>query len=97
MTYYNRETGYLDVTYDKSVLRNDKVDFTRYEEIKTKRENGENITYDEFKALMGGVEGTVANKYPTSTMYVWVNSDGAYLQGTFRNSDNLLTFLSGEI
>ena len=92
---YNRLTKEVTIDYDRDSLANSKVNFSRYSELKPKINEG--ISYNDFISYIGGVEGTVIEKSSYSTKYVWVSSDGSYLNGTFSSSSGKCTFASGMI
>ena len=95
MAYYSSAKGTVTIDYDRDSLANSKVNFSRYSDLKEKINEG--ITYDNFISYIGGVEGTLIEKSSYSTKYVWVSSDGSYLNGTFSSSSGKCTFASGMI
>ena len=95
VAYYSSSKGQISIDYDKDSLVNSKVNFSRYSDLKEKINEG--ITYDNFISYIGGVEGTLIEKSSYSTKYVWVSSDGSYLNGTFSSSSGKCTFASGMI
>ena len=52
---------------------------------------------NDFISYIGNVEGTIIEKSSYSTKYVWVSTDGGYLNGTFSSSSGNCTFASGMI
>ena len=95
MAYYSSAKGTVTIDFDRDSLANSKVNFSRYSELKPKINEG--ISYNDFISYIGGVEGTVIEKSSYSTKYVWVSSDGSYLNGTFSSSSGKCTFASGMI
>lgn len=95
VTYYSSAKGTIKIDYDREALANKKVDFSRYNELKEKINDG--ITYNDFISYIGNVDGTIIEKSSYSTKYVWVSSDGGYLNGTFSNSTGKCTLASGMI
>lgn len=95
VTYYSSTKGTIKIDYDREALANKKVDFSRYSELKEKINDG--ITYDDFISYIGNVDGTIIEKSSYSTKYVWVSSDGGYLNGTFSNSTGKCTLATGMI
>lgn len=95
VTYYSSAKGTIKIDYDREALVNKKVDFSRYSELKDKINDG--ITYDDFILYIGNVDGTIIEKSSYSTKYVWVSSDGGYLNGIFSNSTGKCTLASGMI
>jgi hypothetical protein len=72
-----------------------KSDFSKWDEIKSKLNKKETITYDEFVKLVGGVQGTIKQKTKTSTSYSWYNADGGYLTAYFSTDTGKCTMASG--
>lgn len=95
VTYYSGKTGTISIDFDRDSLANSKVDFSRYDELQPKIKEG--ISYNDFISYIGNVEGTVIEKSSISTKYVWVSSDGSYLNGSFSNSSGKCTFATGRI
>lgn len=94
-TYYSSNKANIEATYDKNTLKNNKVDFSKYNEIKTALKNGEKVSYEEFKEKVGGVDGTLVEISSISNKYTWVNKDGGYLTATFSNTSDKCTFIVG--
>lgn len=95
VAYYSSDEGTISIDYDRKTLSNSKVDFSKYSELQPKIKEG--ITYNDFISYIGNVEGTIIEKSSYSTKYVWVSSDGSYLNGTFSSSSGNCTFASGMI
>lgn len=95
MAYYSSTKGTVSIDYDTNTLANSRVNFSRYSELQNKIRDG--VSYQEFISYIGNVEGTIVEKSTTSTKYVWVSSDGSYLNGSFSNISNQCTFASGRI
>ena len=95
VTYYSGKNGTIVVDFDRDSVANSKVNFSRYNELQPKIKEG--ISYQEFISYIGNVEGTIIEKSSISTKYVWVATDGSYLNGSFSNSSGKCTFASGRI
>lgn len=93
--YYSSSKANITATYDKNTLKNSKVDFSKYNEIKTALKNGEAVSYNDFKEKVGGVDGTLVEISSISNKYTWVNKDGGYLTATFSNTSDKCTFIVG--
>lgn len=93
VSYYSSSKGQIEIDYDRDSLANNKVNFSKYEELKPKIKEG--ISYKYFISYIGNVEGTIIEKSSSSTKYVWVDKNGGYLQGTFSNNSGNCTFVSG--
>jgi len=74
---------------------NNKADFSRWNEIKSKLDGNDSIMYDEFVKLVGGVEGVIIQKDESSIHYKWVNKDGGYLYGYFATKTGKCTLATG--
>lgn len=72
-----------------------KSDFSKWDEIKSKLNKKEEISYDEFVKLVGGVQGTIKQKTKTSISYSWYNADGGYLTAYFSTETGNCTMTSG--
>lgn len=94
-TFYTSGRGNIKAKIDRDSIANKKVDFSKYDQLKTKINDG--ITYDEFIKYIGNVEGIIIEKNSSSTKYDWVDTDGSYLSGSFSTSSNKCTFVSGMI
>ena len=95
VAYYSSSKGQISIDYNRDSLANNKVDFSRYSDLKNQIESVNGITYDNFITYIGNVQGTVIEKSSYSIKYVWVSSDGSYLNGTFSTSSGKCTFASG--
>ena len=93
VTYYSGTKGNIKIDIDKELLKNSKVDFAKYEELRTKINEG--ITYEEFVTYVGGVEGVLIEKGSITNKYIWVDDDGSYLNASFSTGSNKCTFVSG--
>ena len=72
-----------------------RADFSKWDEIKSKVDSKEGLTYNELVSLVGGVEGTLDRKYGTSVTYKWLNADGGYLSASFDTDDMKCSFVNG--
>ena len=95
VTYYSSSKGTIVVDMDRDLLKNNKVNFSRYNELKEKINSG--ISYDNFITYIGNVEGILIEKSSSTNKYIWVADDGSYLTGTFSNRNGNCTFASGMI
>lgn len=96
-TFSNKGYTSIEIDIEDELLKNDKVDFSKYEEISSALKNGDTVTYDDFKEKVGGVDGTPVTKSYISTSYKWVNKKGGYLKASFNNKTKKCTFVSGRI
>lgn len=95
VAYYSSEKGNISIDYDSNSLANDKIDFSKYDELKSKVNSG--ISYNDFISYIGNVHGTLIEKTSSSMQYVWVSKDGSYLKGTFSNRTGNCTVVTGRI
>ena len=95
VTYYSSDKGTISVDIDRDLLANNQVNFARYDELKEKINDG--ISYNEFITYIGNVEGTLIEKGRTANKYVWVDTDGSYLNASFSNSSGNCTYATGMI
>lgn len=93
VAWYNSPRATITADFDRTILSNSKVYFSKYDELQPKIKEG--ITYDEFKKYIGGTDGNITEKTSLSTKYTWVDSNGGYLTASFSNSDSKCTFASG--
>lgn len=90
----NYNTATISANYPTSIAPHN-ADFSKWDEIKSKLNNRETITYDEFVNLVGGVQGTIDKKTSSSTSYVWYNKDGGYLSAYFNPETGKCTMATG--
>ena len=95
VAYYSSTKGTIKLDIDKSKITIKNVDFSKYNELKDKVKSG--ITYDEFKTYLGNIDGVIVEKSSYSTKYTWASENGSYINGTFSNSSNKCTLLSGVV
>lgn len=90
------ETGnvVIDASFPDSLITK-KADFSKYDQIKTKINNGETITYNEVVKLFGNVEGILTKIDSDTSTYKWVNKDGGYLSGYFDTKTKKCTMVTG--
>lgn len=95
VSYYSGSKGTIAVDVQKDLLKNNNVNFSRYDELKSEINGG--ITYDEFISYIGNEKGEIIEKSSLSTKYMWVDKDGNYLKASFSNSTNKCTVVTGMI
>lgn len=95
-SYYSSDKATIEATYDKDELKNNKINFGKYDEIQSALKSGSSLTYDEFCKKVNG-NGVLYSVSTYSKKYVWVNKNGEYLTGTFSTSTNKCTFVIGRI
>ena len=95
-SYYSSDKATIEASYNKDEIKNDKVDFSKYEEIQSALKSSTSLTYDEFCSKVNA-QGILYKISSYSNQYVWVNKNGEYLTGTFSKSTNKCTFVIGRI
>lgn len=92
-TTYSKIT--IEVDYNYSAHLNTAVNLDGYDDIQDEIEHG--ITYDEFKAALGNVDGILVKRwgYGDDRDYLWVGSSAArYLRASV-DEHNIVTFVTG--
>ena len=84
----------ITIEFDKAKIANDKLDLSKSDEIKSTIQKGE-MTLSKFNEMVGNVEGTLVEKSGFSKKYLWYKASDSYLYGTFSNTSNKCTFMSG--
>lgn len=87
-------TATISANYPNEMIK-EKADFSKWDEIKSKLNKREDLTYDEFVELVGGVQGTLDKKTSSSITYQWLNEEGGYLSGYFDTKTNKCTMATG--
>lgn len=87
----------IKINYNRDILANRNVDFSKYNEILDLMESGESLTYDEFVFKIGNEEGTMIEKTLDSRKYVWVDSFGEYVTASFSEITNKCTIISARL
>lgn len=95
VTYYSSSKGTIKVDINKDLLADKRGDFSRYNQLKNNINSG--IDYNEFISYIGNVDGNLVEKSSITNKYLWVSSNGSYLNASFSNSSSNCTFISGMI
>lgn len=93
--YYSSKNPTIVANIDNDTLKDNKVDFSRWSELKPLISKG--ITYDDFITYIGGQQGTLIEKSSSSNKYIWVNAEGGYLSASFGATTKKCTFASGRM
>ena len=94
ITFYDTWNN-IKINFPSRNMKNNKVDFSRYEEISSAMKKGERLSYDKVKEIVGGEEGILVEKSESNLKYEWVNADGGYLNASFNETKSVCTFVSG--
>lgn len=84
----------FNINYPENLVAHD-ADLSHWDEIKTRMNNEDGITYDQIVELVGGTDGTIVEKSQGSKKYQWFNSDGGYLNASFDDETSKCTFATG--
>ena len=87
----------VKISFDDDLIKNKKVDFSKYSEIKSALNNRENVSYDQMKEKFGGVDGTLTEVSSSGYKYRWVNSEGGYLTANFNLEKTKCSMVMGRI
>ena len=94
-TFYSTSTT-ISINFDDDAIKNSKVDFSKFDEIKKAMNNKEKVTYDDVKKKFGA-DGVLTEKSSFSNKYKWVNEKGGYMNANFSVSDNTCSMIMGRI
>lgn len=96
--YGSNNTGKCEISADISdkfaSLKDNKVDFSKYDEIKKALNSKDSITYDQIVEKIGA-KGHLIKKSSSSLTYEWINKDGGYFMAYFNPRTNKCTMVSG--
>lgn len=95
--YSDNNEATIEISFPGKLIANDKVDFSKFNEIKAAMNTKDSITYDEIVEKLGGVQGTLKYKTTGTLRYEWDRPDGGYLTCTFNSSTMKCTFASGRV
>lgn len=96
VTFYSTSNS-IKINFDDETIKNKKVDFSKYDEIKKAMNNREDVSYATMKEKFGGVEGTLVEKSSTGYKYRWVNSEGGYLNANFDKDKTRCSMVIGRM
>ena len=85
------------INFKDDRIKNDKVTFEKYDELKKALNNREAVSYDKVKELFGGQDGTLVEKDNSSYKYRWVNAEGGYLNVSFNSDKTKCTMVMGRM
>ena len=95
-TFYSTSTS-TKINFKDDVIKNSKVDFSKYSELKKLLNSGEKVSYDKVKELFGGQDGTLVEKDNSSVKYKWVNAEGGYLTASFNSDKTRCSMVMGRM
>lgn len=94
--YETTKSLYLEANYPSDMIKNDKVDLSRANEMKSKINQEGGLMYDEAKSMLGDVDGVLVKKDSSSNTYIWANKNGGNVTAHF-NKSGKCTFFTGII
>ena len=92
-TFYSTSTT-ISISFKDEAIKNSKVDFSKFDEIKKAMNNKETVTYDDVKAKFGA-DGVLTEKSSFSNKYRWVNDKGGYMTANFGTETGKCTMIIG--
>lgn len=87
----------VKINFKDDSIKNKKVDFSKYDEVKKALNNREAVSYDDLKKKFGGVEGTLIEVTSSGYKYRWVNSEGGYLDASLNLDKTKCSMIMGRI
>lgn len=94
-TFYS-SSATITIRFKDDAIKNAKVDFSGYSDIKTALNNRESLKYEDIKAKFKA-EGTLIEKSSFSNKYRWVNAKGGYLDASFGTTSGSCSMIIGRI
>ena len=94
-TFYSSSTT-ISISFKDEAIKNAKVDFSKFDEIKKAMNNKETVTYDDVKAKFGA-DGVLVEKSSFSNKYRWVNAKGGYMNASFGLTSGACSMIMGRI
>lgn len=95
-TFYSTSSS-TKINFKDDRIKNSKVSFAKYDELKKALNNREAVSYDKVKELFGGQDGTLVEKDNSSYKYRWVNAEGGYLNVSFNSDKTKCTMVMGRM
>ena len=94
VTFYDTEVGTVSINFKNDKIKNKKVDFSGFANLKKSINSGEEVKYETMKTTFKA-EGTLVEKSSISHKYRWVNGEGGYMDASFSTSTGKCTFAMG--
>ena len=94
-TFYSSSTT-VSINFKDDSIKNSKVDFSKFSEIKKAMNNKETVTYDDVKKKFGA-DGVLVEKSSFSNKYRWVSENGGYMTANFSVSSGACSMIIGRI
>ena len=95
VTFYSSSAS-ITLKFKDDLIKNSKVDFSEYNDIKKALNNRESLKYEDIKAKFKA-EGTLIEKSSSGNKYRWVNEEGRYLNASFGATTGSCTMIIGRI
>lgn len=93
VSYYSETKANIKIDIPKDSIKSNKVSFDKYDEMKQLLNDGDSFTYDMMVSMIGA-NGTLVEKGPVTKKYMWVNSEGGYLNASFSQNSGKCTFIT---
>ena len=93
--FYSTNTT-LSITVDDEDIKNSKIDFSKYKEIRKALKDKKTLKYEDIKNKFKA-DGVLIEKTISTTKYRWVKEKGKYLNATFSNTSGACTMIIGMI
>ena len=94
-TFYSKDTA-ISITFDDNDIKNSRIDFSKYEEIRKALKDKKTLKYEDIKSRFKA-EGVLIEKTSSTTKYRWVKEKGKYLNATFNNKLGACIMIIGMI
>lgn len=94
VTFFSSGKNTIKINFKDEKIKNSKVDFSEFAELKKQINSGTEVKYDKIKESFKA-EGTLIEKSSSSNKYRWVNGDGGYMDITFSTISGKCTFAMG--
>lgn len=95
--YLDEDSATIEISFPSKSIADEKIDFSKFNEVKDAMNTKSSITYDEIVEKFGGVQGTLKYKSKETVKYEWDRPDGSYLTCTFNASTMKCTFANGKV
>jgi len=94
VTFFESRKDIIKINFKDEKIKNNKVDFSEFAELKKQISGGTEIKYDKIKESFKA-EGTLVEKGDITNVYRWVNGDGGYMNVSFSTVNGKCTFAMG--
>lgn len=92
--YFYDSGNSISIDFPNSLITK-RADFSKWDEIETKTDSKNGLSYDELVNLVGNVQGVLTEKKSSSVTYKWLDANGGYLSAIFDSDDMKCSWISG--